>query len=63
MFLISQAIQPTSPLQVSVMSLFPHVTQVFLDKIFSLLVPLFLTAAGGNQEAARHAVERGMRRL
>jgi len=39
------------------MSLFPHITQVFLDKVFSLLVPLFLTAAGGNPEAARLAVE------
>jgi hypothetical protein len=37
------------------MPLFPAVTPVFLDKITTLLVPLFLTAAGGDAEAAGHA--------
>ena len=37
------------------MSLFPAVTPVFLERIVALLVPLFLTAAGGDAEAAGHA--------
>ncbi len=39
------------------MSLFPHVTRVFLDKVIGLLVPLFLTTAGEDMEAAREAAE------
>jgi hypothetical protein len=37
------------------MSLFPAVTPVFLERIITLLVPLFLTAAGGDAESAGHA--------
>lgn len=37
------------------MCLFPNVTPLFLDSIFSLLVPLFLTRAGDDDAAARHA--------
>jgi hypothetical protein len=37
------------------MSLFPAVTPVFLERIIALLVPLFLTSAGGDAEAAGHA--------
>ena len=39
------------------MSLYAKVSPIFLDKVISLLVSLFLTTAGGNEDAAREAAE------
>ncbi len=39
------------------MSLFPHLTTVFLDTIIARLVPWFLTAAGGNLDLARQTAK------
>lgn len=39
------------------MSLYANVTPIFLDTVIGLLVPLFLTTAGGNEDAAREAAE------
>jgi hypothetical protein len=38
------------------LSLFPTITAIFLDTIIAPLVPWFLTAAGGDMNAARHTV-------
>lgn len=49
-------VSPIRSAQVPLMALFAHIPALFLDKVVGLLLPLFLNAAEGDTQAARHTV-------